>query len=132
MESNRQYIFGAHKVGIWFGKFDRNRKLHLFETAPLMGFNSFFLLKISVYSKNNGFREKMYSTLKIDLFIRYNFSRKYFFARSIFIEIKYKNLLKTFFYVFDLENQIRGYFYHYICNQRPKIRGYGEFQINRS
>ena len=52
---------------------------------------------ISFFSKNNCFREKMSSTLKIDLFIRYNFCTKYFCPRSIFIDIKWKNFLKTFF-----------------------------------
>ena len=52
---------------------------------------------ISFFSKNNDFRAKMCGTLKIDLFIRYNFCEKYFFPRSIFIDIKWINLLKTFF-----------------------------------
>ena len=41
-----------------------------------------------IFSKNNGFWAKMYGTLKMDLFIRYNFYGKYFFPRSIFIDIK--------------------------------------------
>ena len=86
---------------------------------------------ISFLSKNNGFRAKMYGTLKIDLFIRYNFCKTYFFPRSIFNDIKWKNLLKTFFISFDLENQICGYFYHHIRNKRLKIRWYSEFQNYR-
>ena len=35
------------------------------------------------------------------------------------------------FFSFDLENQIYGYFYYHIRNQRIKIRGYREFQINQ-
>ena len=56
--------------------------------------------KISFFSKNNSFRAKMYGILKIDLFIRYNCCTEYFFPRSIFIDIKWKNLLKTFFFKF--------------------------------
>ena len=82
---------------------------------------------ISFISNNNGFRAKMYGTLEIDLFIRYNFCRKYFSARSAFMDIERKNLLKTFFLSFYLENQICGYFYHHICNQLLKIRGYSQF-----
>ena len=36
----------------------------------------------------------------------------------------------TFFFSFDLENLIFGYFHNHIRNQRLKIRGYSEFQIN--
>ena len=32
---------------------------------------------------------------------------------------------------YGLENQIWGYFHHHIRNQRLKISGYSEFQINR-
>ena len=90
----------------------------------------FFL--ISFFSNNNGFRENMCRTSKIDLFILHNFCRNYFFSRSIFIDIKWKNLLKTFFFSnFVLENQICGYFHHRIRNQRLKISEYSEFRINR-
>ena len=89
-----------------YGEFKRNRKVHLFGTAHLMGFDSFFHLKISFFLKNNGFREKMYTILKIDLLICYNFCRKYLFPRSIIIDIKRKNLLKTFFFSYDLENPL--------------------------
>ena len=46
---------------------------------------------ILYFLKYNGFMAKMYEILKIDLFNRYNFFRKYFFPRSIFIDIKWKN-----------------------------------------
>ena len=94
-----------------YGEFDGNRKVHLFGTAPLMGFGSFFLLllKISFLLNNNGFRGKMCGTLKIDLFIRYHFCGKYFFPRTIFIDIKLKkNLLKTFFLVLTLKIKFAG------------------------
>ena len=43
-----------------------------------------------------------------------------------------KKLDKRFVYfIFDLENQICGYFHHHICNQRLIIRGYSKFEINR-
>ena len=71
----------------------------------------------------------MSGTLQIDIFIRYSFCKIYFFPRSIIINIKWKNLLKTFFFSFDLKNQICGYFYH-IRNQRFKIHRYNEFQNN--
>ena len=90
-----------------------------------------FCFKISIFFENNGFRKKMYRTLNIYLFIRYNFCKLYFLSRSTFIDIKWKNLLKTFVFSFDLENQICGYFHHHIRNQRLKICGYSEFQINR-
>ena len=64
----------------------------------------------------------MCGTLKIDFFIHYYFCKKYFFSRSIFIDIKSKNLLKIFFFSFELENQICGYFHNHIRNQRLKIR----------
>ena len=48
----------------------------------------FFVSKISIFLKNNGFKAKMCRTLKIDLFICYNLCRKYIFPRSIFIDIK--------------------------------------------
>ena len=73
----------------------------------------------------------MYKTLKIDLFTRYNFCEKYFFPRSIFIDIKFKNLLKTLFVIFYLNNQICGSFHCHIRNQRLKACGYSKFQINR-
>ena len=74
---------------------------------------------------------KMCTTLKIDLSIRYNYCRECFFPRSIFISKNEKSVLKTFFFSLDIENQICGYFHHHIRNQRFKIRGYSEFQINR-
>ena len=83
---------------------------------------SVWLHLISFFSKINGFRVKMCQKSKIDLFIRYNFCRKYFFPRSMFIIIKCKNLLKTFLFSFDLKNQICGYFHHHIRNQHLKIR----------
>ena len=65
-----------------YGKFDGNRKVHLFRTAPLMGFGNFFSFVLNFFfSKNNGTRAKMYVTFKIDLFIRYNFCGKYFFLQ---------------------------------------------------
>ena len=73
----------------------------------------------------------MYGISKIDFFIHYNFCKKYFLPRSIFINIKLKDLLKTFFFSFDLENKICVYFHHHIRNQCFKIRWYSEFQINR-
>ena len=86
---------------------------------------------ILFFSKNNGFRPKMCATLKIDVFIHYNFCRKYFIPRSIFIVIKWKNLLKTFFFLsFYLKNQIfRSYhihdnddeYHHHICNYLNNI-----------
>ena len=85
-----------------YGELDKNRRVHLFGTAPLIGFSS-FVFWIPFFLKNNGFRKKMYRTLKIDLFIRYNFCWKYFFPRSIFIDIRWKNLLKTFFLVLTLK-----------------------------
>ena len=42
-----------------------------------------------------------------------------------------KKLVENIFLNFDLENQICGYFHHYIRNQRLKIRGCSEFEINR-
>ena len=48
---------------------------------------------ILFFSKNNDFRTKMYRTLKIDLFIRYNFCENNFFPRLIFIDIKYVGLV---------------------------------------
>ena len=88
--------------------------------VSLVPFNLIFL-------ENNGFRTKMCGILKIDLFIRYNFCRKCFFSRSIFIDIKWKNLLKTFFFSFELENQICGYFHHHIRNSRLEKRVYSDF-----
>ena len=70
-----------------YGEFNGNRKVHLFGTAPLMGFGSLFFLTF-IFLEKNGFRAKMYGTLRIDLFIRCNFCGKYFFSRSIFIDIK--------------------------------------------
>ena len=84
------------------------------------------------FSKNNCFVAKMCRTSKIDLFIRYNFCRKFSFPRSIFIKFKWKKLVKNiFFFTFYLKNEICRYFHYHIRNQRLKIRGYGEFQINR-
>ena len=100
------------------------------EKLPIVCLSVGFHL-ISFFSKNNGFRPKMRETLKIDLFIHYNFCKKYFFPISIFIDIKWKNLLKTFFLSFHPENKILGYFHYLIRNQCLKIRGYSEFQINR-
>ena len=68
------------------------------------------VLKISFFSKNNGIRVQMCRTLKIDLFICYNFHRQYFFPGSIFINIKWKNLLKTFFLVLTLKIKFPGIF----------------------
>ena len=42
-----------------------------------------------------------------------------------------KKLIENIFFSFDHENKIFGYFHHRIRNQRLKIRGYSEFQINR-
>ena len=42
-----------------------------------------------------------------------------------------KKLAKNIFFSFDLENKIFGYFYRHIRNQRLKISGHSEFQINR-
>ena len=64
---------------------------------PIVCLSLWFYL-ISFFSKNNGSRAKMCGTLKIGLFIRYNFSRKYFFYRSIFFNIKWKDCSKHFFY----------------------------------
>ena len=72
----------------------------------------------------------MYGILKIDLFIRYNFCRKYFLHRLILIDIKWKNLLKTFF-SFDLENQICEYFHHHVRNQRLKYLGIVSLKLIR-
>ena len=99
------------------------------EKLPIVCLSVWFYL-ISFFSKNNTFSAKMCGTWKIDLFIRYNLCWKNYFPRSIFIDIKWKNLLKTFFCCFDLKNQICGYFHHHIRNQRLKIRGYSEFKIN--
>ena len=74
---------------------------------PIVCLSVWFHL-ISLFSESNHFRAKMYRTLNIDIFIRYNFCGQYFFPRSIFIDIKWKNFLKTFFFNFDLENQICG------------------------
>ena len=75
------------------------------------GLWQFLFLQISFFSKNVGFRVKMYGTSKIDLFIRYNLCRKYFFPRSIFIDIKWKKLSKTFFFlVFTLKIKFAGFF----------------------
>ena len=71
--------------------------------CTLNEFWQFFLLKISFFSKNNGLIVKMYRTLKIYLCIPYNFCEDYFFPRSIFIDIKWNNLLKTFFLVLTLK-----------------------------
>ena len=57
-------------------------KLH-----PLQVF-AFVFLKIPFFSKNNALRAKTYGTLKINLFIRYNFCTKYFFPGSILFDIK--------------------------------------------
>ena len=122
------YIRNQHVNIRKHGEFDWNRKVHLFKTAPLMGFRHFFL-KISFFSKNYSFKAKMYWTSKIDLFIRHNFCEKYFFPRSMFIDIKCKNLLKTFLFSFDLENQICGYFHHHIRNQRLKKVGIVSFKL---
>ena len=53
--------------------------------------------------------QKMCGTLKINLFICYNFYSKYIF------------------FSFNHENNIFGYFHHHIRDQRLKIRGYSEF-----
>ena len=74
----------------------------------------------------------MHGASKIDLVIGYNFCRKYFFPRSIFIDIKRENLLKIIFFSFDLGNQICGYSHFHIRHMCLKIRGYDEFQINQS
>ena len=101
------------------------------EKRPIVCLFLWFHL-ISFFLKNNGFRAIMCKTLKIDIFILYNFCRKYFFTRSIFIDIIWqKNLLKTLFLSFDLKNKICGYFHHDIRNQRLKIHGYSEFHINQ-
>ena len=69
---NFHYYIPNHRVKIRHNReFGGNRKVHLFVTAPLMGFGTFF--KISFFSKNNGFRAKKRGTLKIYLFIRDNF-----------------------------------------------------------
>ena len=44
----------------------------------------------------------MCGTLKIDLFIYYNFCCEYFFPISLFIDIKRENLLNKFFLVLAL------------------------------
>ena len=67
------------------------------EKLPIVCLSLRFHL-IPFYSKNNRLRAKMYKTLKIDLFIGYNFCRKYFFPRSIFIVRKWKKLLKNIFF----------------------------------
>ena len=54
---------------------------------------------ISFFSKNNCFRAKICESLKIDLFIRCNFCRNYFFPRLIFIYIKWKKFLKNIFFL---------------------------------
>ena len=41
-----------------------------------------------------------------------------------------EKLVKNIIFYFDLENQISGYFHHHIRNERLKIGGYSEFQIN--
>ena len=100
------------------------------EKLPIVCLSFWFHL-ISFFSKNNGFRAKMNETLKIDLFVLYIFCGEYFFPRSIFIDIKWKNLLKTLFFSFDLENKIFGYFHYHIRNECLKVYGYSNFQINR-
>ena len=120
-------LYRAQKINCWFHLIGDDLN---WEKLPIVSLSVWIHL-ISFFMKNNGFRAKVCWTLKIDLFIRYNFCRKYLFPRSIFIDITWKNLLKTFFLCFDLENKICGYFYHHIRNQRLKIREYSKFQINR-
>ena len=115
-------------LSVWFHSVGDNLN---WEKLPIVCLSAWFHL-ISLFSRNNVFRAKMYRTLKINLSICYNFCKKYFFPGSIFIHIKWKNLLKTFFISFDLENQICRYVHHHIRNQRLKIHEYSEFQINRS
>ena len=57
------------------------------EKHPIVCLSVWFHL-ISFFWINNGFGAEMYETLKIYLFIFYNCCRKYFFPRSIFIDIK--------------------------------------------
>ena len=42
-----------------------------------------------------------------------------------------KKLVKNFYFIFDLENQIYEYTHHHIRDQRLKIRKYGEFDRKR-
>ena len=75
---------------------------------PLMSFGSLFL--ILFFLKNNDFRAKMCGTLKINIFIRYNFCGKYFFPRSIFTDINGITCYKHFFLVLTLEIKFSGIF----------------------
>ena len=110
MESKKQAHDGEFVsivcLSVWFHLIgdDLNR-----EKLPAVCLSLQFHL-ISFFSKNNGFRAKMYKTLKIDLFIRNNFCTIYFFPRSVFIDIKLKNLLKTFFLVLSLKIKFAGIF----------------------
>ena len=72
LAGNFHYYICNQRVKIRkYEEFDGNRKVHQFGTAPLMGFGRFLFTEISFFSKNNGFRTKMYETLQIDLSIRY-------------------------------------------------------------
>ena len=84
---------------------------------------------ISFFSKNNSFRAKMCKTLKTDLFIRYNFCKKYFFPRSIFVDIKWKNLLKTFFLVLTLKIKFSGIFIIIFLISASKYVGIVSFKL---
>ena len=118
------FILRAPKnaLSVWFPSWD----VYL----PIVCLSVWFHL-ISFFSKNNGFRTKMYKALKIYLFIRYNFCSKYFVPRSIFMDIKWKNLLKKCLWVLTLKIEFAGIFIIIFRNQRLKIRGYSEFYGNR-
>ena len=95
---NLQYYIRNQCIKIRkYGEFDRNRKVHLFGTSPVMDFGSFFLNLIFL---ENVFRAKICWILKIDIFIRYKFCGKYFFPKSIFIDMKWKNLLENYYFYF--------------------------------
>ena len=83
-----------NKLSVWFHLIGDDWN---WEKLTIVCLSIWFHL-VSFFLKNNGFRAIMYRTFNIDLFIRYNLCQKYLFPRSIFIDIKWKNLSKTFFF----------------------------------
>ena len=79
------------------------------EKLPIGCLSLWFHL-ISFVSKNNDFRAKMPEILKIDLFIGYNFCSTYFFPRSIFIDMKWKKLIKNIFFFLTLKIKFASIF----------------------